>query len=530
MSLLVQAIWALVAQLKSRLAQLKKRHNFHRLPIEVLTEVFSHAARKGYADHCYYRQLARLSSVCTFWAGVIRHAPTLWTTIHARNEPRLIEKMITRSGNHPLLVYASGRGCNCNPPQPLEPFLKLLRTQAHRWQAAEFVVDNPRDDRYLQKYLTDTSAPQLKKLYVSVDEGYNSGNTAAIDLFRRGAGNLEELKLSGVAVPWTSALLSRLRILRLSHLNSGAALTTSGFFNILEQCPDLSELQIRHCRVSESDASDLPDQLELTHLRRLDVEAITPPISACMILSRISSPEFERFRFISDSGSATDDVLKNLSHLVPSLVHLVASARNVGLRLDDDGYRFDTLFGDPWMEHRYRPFELEISHISASPWAVLDWVTAHFGDAMKDVATGVDIFKRSLSKRDLAALGRIPLVTSLDLIGKSSQVLHFLSTSTLINGRDCWPLPHLAKLSITGHTHDPNMILHMVQSRYGHTLESKEAKSKARLPSPLTLLTICEDENNMYSGIYWGISEIVGRNRLRWYVDDEDYLETQFGI
>ncbi|KAG8899243.1 hypothetical protein FRB99_006844 [Tulasnella sp. 403] len=530
--LLFQTISTVVAQFRSRIAQGIKQRNrlslIHRLPIEVLIEIFGHTAWRHNADHCYYRQLARLSRVCTFWAAIIRQTPTLWTTIHEHNALHLVETIIARSRNCPLLVYASGRGCRCLPALPIKSLLRLLHPQIHRLKVAEFVVD-PRDDMYLQKYLTNVSAPQLKKLHVSFLQLYGVEGTHCIDLFYKGADHLDELELAGVAVSWTSALLFHLRILRLQNLNCGAALTIGGVLDIAGQCPNLTTLWIRNCYVY--DASDPPDHLELTHLRDLDIGDITPHTSAYSILSRISSPKLDLFSFVSRppfgvQESLTTKNLENLLHLVPSFVHLVTSATSIALCINGDGCRLNTPLGD-------RPLNLTIYDGKAFPRAVLDWVTAYLGDAMRDVETRIDIFKLSLSERDLAALGRIPLLTALHLIGDSNQTLsliRFLSTTTFVSGWECWSLPHLAELEITiiGHSHGSHHILHMVQSRYGHTLESEEARSTAWLPSPFTTLAVHEKECSMDPRMYRRISDIVGKHGLHWFVGDDDYLDSLY--
>ncbi|KAG8901496.1 hypothetical protein FRB99_005272 [Tulasnella sp. 403] len=393
------------------------------------------------------------------------------------------------------------------------------------WGVAYFTVYNSQDAGYLTKHLTNASAPRLKELSVRT-AGYNT----CMDLFRGGAERLEELVLSGVFMPWTFTSLPHLRILRLSKLKSKAAVTTGGFVKLLLKCPNLTKLEIQDCEISESNTSDLPDHLELAHLRHLDFSRNTPPVSAYSILSRIHSPRFEHFHFRSRSFiSLTDNALRNLSHFAPSLVNLVASARKLFFHLRRTAYDFGTYSGLP-TGLRYWPFQLYRWHDGAeAPSALVEWVTAHFGDAMKDIKTHVEIHNLSLSQRDLAAIGTIPFVVSLDLDGSGDQtlpVLRLLSTRTLINGRQSWTFPRLAKLSIKGKSLNLDATLNMVESRYGHNLASEEVGLNAQLPTPFTELNIgTEDRTCVDPSMIDRISGIVGKDQLHWSVNRRGYGE-----
>ncbi|KAG8891984.1 hypothetical protein FRB99_003195, partial [Tulasnella sp. 403] len=66
------------AQIQSRISQVKRRRNnlspIHRLPNEILIEIFRNAATEPPASRSYYRRLGTLSCVCTRWASVIDQA------------------------------------------------------------------------------------------------------------------------------------------------------------------------------------------------------------------------------------------------------------------------------------------------------------------------------------------------------------------------------------------------------------------------------------------------------------------------
>ncbi|KAG8900071.1 hypothetical protein FRB99_006264, partial [Tulasnella sp. 403] len=267
---LSQTLRTVEAQIQTRTTQVRKRRNglcsINRLSVEVLVEIFSFVSEgiEFPVRTDYYVWLARLSRVCTLWAAIIDQAPTLWTILFDTQDPRLVDKIIAKAGNCPLSVSV-GRS-SWSRPAP-ESFLDKLVPLTYRWEAAELIMKVD-DKDYLQGYLKESSAPKLKTLHIQV---VSRRGSRPIDLFRGGTECLQELVLSGTSVPWSSPLLSRLQILRISSICMAEAPRTIKLIQILTQCPDLSELAIHQCYILEPDTSDDLPAPSLPHLRILEL-------------------------------------------------------------------------------------------------------------------------------------------------------------------------------------------------------------------------------------------------------------------
>ncbi|KAG8906257.1 hypothetical protein FRB99_007319 [Tulasnella sp. 403] len=477
---------------RSRISQIKRHRNtfslIHRLPVEVLVEIFRYAAQdESYAGGRYLR-LGDLSRVCTFWASIIERSPTLWTTIYINDDTRLIQKIISSSA----LKSTDGKSPNSDYQTKKKNTKRLLEC------------------------LTDASAPRLEKLCLSVDLTSGGAGTR-IDLFHGGAGCLKELHLSGLSIPWTSPLLSRLRVLRLAYLKESVAVTTMHILTTLTQCPEISELQIHNCDLRHSNAPDLPARLELPHLRVLSFCYVTPSAASYSILRRISSPKYDQFILkshpIITGPTPPDNLLETISHLVPSVMHLATLARHVTMCL---GYFH--------CQYATEDFNLQFCLAHPSPPTVLRWITTALGDAMKSVQVELDISSLP-SESDLLAVSSIPIITSLVLecsLNDQTPVIRFLSTPTLVDGKKHWPFPNLASLEVEEEACDPSEIRRMVESRYGRTTESKKAKSKALLPAPFTSLVIDGSGTTLNDRTFRRIREIVGDDCFTWDIQEDD--------
>ncbi|KAG8892768.1 hypothetical protein FRB99_002446, partial [Tulasnella sp. 403] len=269
-------------------------------------------------------------------------------------------------------------------------------------------------------------------------------------------------------------------------LGNSVTATTAHILTTLAQCPEIPELQIYPSSLRDSDASDLPDRLELPHLRVLEIGLITPPVAKYSILSRISSPKYDHFRLDSDLpiGLLPDNLLESISHIAPSLVHIVASVPCVEISLGDSECQYSIHS----VEHI---LNLDITY--PAPSTVLEWITTVFGNAMKSVQADVTIERyTSPSENNPLAIGRIPLISSLKLLGRGNQtpITRHLSTALKVDGRLQWPFPELASLRIEENSNSPDEILLMLESRYGHSTKSKKADSKIGLPAPLVSFVI----------------------------------------
>ncbi|KAG8902037.1 hypothetical protein FRB99_004861, partial [Tulasnella sp. 403] len=508
---LFEALRSVEAQIRSRISQLSRQRNtlssIHRLPVETLVEIFKDAANQEYPPSDYYKALGRLSAVCTRWATIIDQAPHLWSIIFDYYDPRLVDKIIKRSRDHPLSLMSwrwldkKDTSRMCRTPAA---FLERLLPTVCRWEVAQLTISG-QDIRYLEAYLGNPSAPKLKKLCIYIIMGHGP----PINLFRGGAEHIEELELWGVpTVCWTSPLLSRLRILRLN--DSTTDVTTSRLLTALMQFPDLSELRINKCNFHASTADDLPPRFELPRLQVLVLVHVAPPTTTYSILSRISpSSKYKHFRLISGSLPSGDVI----SHHIPSFRHLATSAGNAFIQFDPQYCQLaisSTMLSPS--------FELGIQ--SSRPMTVLAWITEAFAGILEGVDTEVRI-EHVLSRDDIATVcRRVPTITALHILfGNPTPFVRHLSTPILIDGKQCWPLPKLARVSLTllEDECDPGEIVDMVERRYGHAIKSTEdARSMAQLqlPSPFSSLVINGPANALDELTLQKIRSIVGEDHL----------------
>ncbi|KAG8904527.1 hypothetical protein FRB99_001610 [Tulasnella sp. 403] len=512
--LLLEALRGVEAHLQSRISQVKKRRNslsiIHRLPIEILIEIFRSATHNlsvidsNQDDPTgYYQALGALSAVCTFWSSIIDQAPKLWAVVSDNLDPRLLHKVINRSGDHPLSLlieqwqedYEAGS----------ESLLKLLCSTAHRWEFAQFALPGENMHR-VEAYLAGLSALKLKKLYIEAEVPYGGG---PIDVLRGGVGNLEELDLFAVPMRWTSPLLSGLRILRLQHITgSNTAMTTSRLLTTLIGCPDLSELLINNFRFLESTAADdLPGCLNLPHLQILNLTDTFPSTAAYSIMSRISSLEYKYFRLIPGYEELpSGDVLQGISHHTPQLRRLMTSARRVSIELGPHNCQYHAYStGDGPL------LELDIDH--ASPVSVLTWITDALSGLPEGVKTKLAIARgASVSEEDVTTLcHKLPTITALCLLHAPTPFIHHLSTPTFINGKQYWALPKLASLIIREAAYEVEEILRLVEGRYGRHTQSN---SMVGLPDRFLSLVVQGSGDIWDAGTCLKISEIVGQDHL----------------
>ncbi|KAG8905671.1 exo-1,3-beta-glucanase [Tulasnella sp. 403] len=502
----------------SRISQMKAQRNkhcvIHRLPVEVLTEIFRLVVGNSFFICEHYKGLHGLSGVCKLWAAALVQAPMFWTNISANNHPSFVSKLISRSGNCPLFInkgiFLEGA------PRSTRSFLQQLLPQIHRWKTASLSL---RNIQHLPERLINASVPQLEELSLSAHRRDGGGQ---IDLFRGGAERLKKLDLWGVSIPWTSPLLLRLQVLRLMDLGDSAGVTTTHILNVLAQCTELSALRISGCSIHYSEAPNLPARLELPHLRSLSIDRIAPPNAPFWILSRISTPKYDQFDLVCSFAGhlLPDDPLQKISHITPSLVHLVASAQRVAIALEGTGCQYTALPGG-WDSRKLR---LSITHLSTS--IVLGWVVAAFCDAMKNIRSEV-AFSRfdSLLQSDLATIDRTSLVTKLSLAGEQTFVIRHLSTTTLVDGKQRWLFPELVTLSIDEDSNHPDEILRMVERRYGRTTEPNDAEADIQLPTPLTSLVIYGSGKVLDGHTFHRLREIVGEDCFKWdteYTAEDD--------
>ncbi|KAG8908483.1 hypothetical protein FRB99_005841, partial [Tulasnella sp. 403] len=528
---LTQTLHALEHRLHSRIGDAKKRRNrfsaIHRLPVETLVEIFRISLSDAFGTEAYYPRLARMSTVCTFWATIVDKAPTLWTSICGDDKPSLVARALAKSGDCSLSVFTraySPVDFFGRKSSSLSSFLDQVGPQVHRWQDADLFVAS--DISIFQKdFLLEASAPRLRKLRIIVN--VPSPSEHRIDVFRGKAERLRELEIAGAPLQWSSSLLAGLHVLRITDIRDGMNVTQ--LLAVLQGCPDLTELGVQRCSMLQTDPSELPERVDLPHLQHLELTHLSPSNVVFEVLPRIFTPKYERFRISSPFVETA--TTKTISHVYPALSQLVSSVAQIDLAISYNNFKFTE--GSPG----FRKPLVDIHVYQSQPLELLNYMATTFSQAMKGVETSIslgDFFDKKNAK-DFVLIDGVPLVTTINAYSRRdvSGLLTHLSTPTVINGTKRWPHPHLQCLSLYEESCDPETLLKMVQSRYGVAKAKGKGKHRVELPVPLESLEVTGQGHGYIQGtIFEKVEEIVGREHTVWHTDDEleeDMDEDEYG-
>lgn len=237
-------------RLSRRICALKRGRNnvaapIHRLPPEIMTEIFMIASEWG----VHFVNLLKVTHVCAHWRNLALHTPRLWTTVPLPLR-HIAELFLARS--QPLRVACWLNQLPPAPPSPaqydLEPLLPAARLQ--HLHAALSRLD---DMDYFIHVLTEP-APHLETL--SLEVGREAGWAARVRpvkgaLLADTAPKLQTLSLKGVEIPFTSALLTNLVVVKLLSQWSDVP-SVDTFLDLLERCPHLEVLDY-HCNKFDVD-------------------------------------------------------------------------------------------------------------------------------------------------------------------------------------------------------------------------------------------------------------------------------------
>lgn len=230
------------------------------LPGEILVLTFE-VAVEGDLDY-YLRQRTVICLVCKSWLTIVQNTPSLWTRIDKRlSGPRNILSL-TRSRNHPLdvtfihspTIRRSGSisySFSQMTATEQESF-QLACKQLERWRSADLSL---RLEGPLLQLLT-APAPIVED--VKITANLHAAKEYFVDLFGGQADRLRSLELHRVTIPWTSGILSGLRVLKLDDI-SHLPPTAGDLLAILAASPQLSTLTLSSIECSHTlPSTDVP--------------------------------------------------------------------------------------------------------------------------------------------------------------------------------------------------------------------------------------------------------------------------------
>ncbi|KAG8997254.1 hypothetical protein FRB94_007784 [Tulasnella sp. JGI-2019a] len=205
----------------------------HRLPIELMTRIFSLTVNSSHSGaYAYHEQLEQLRLAARGWDEIIKSSPSFWSVIDCRFSDRILAMALVRSKGHWLDV-------DLRPPHRdnLHGLLRSLLGHAHRIRSICVVAHMLRQP--LAAKLLERSRPFLIEYGVEDYTG-RDGRKMLEEMHPDATPRLRHLTLENVGVPpLNSTLLSRLRSLVLH-----TACSLSQILVLLCSCSSLVVLDI----------------------------------------------------------------------------------------------------------------------------------------------------------------------------------------------------------------------------------------------------------------------------------------------
>ncbi|KAG8897526.1 hypothetical protein FRB99_008112, partial [Tulasnella sp. 403] len=283
-----------------RISQLRRQRNIltpiHRLSVDVFNQIFIEAMMvddpidfryrrltTSWSDSTYYERVLRLAGVCSFWRSIINEHARLWTELDAAFHPSLISTALERSKTSLLSIHYHDYTTWYNPAVVVwkKEFIARVAFSTDRWINANLCVAH--SDDLLP--LTSTAAPQLRSL------GLLSRTITphTLTLFQRQQPQLDDLRLQGVSLDWSSPIFSGLKVLLLEEIPVFLSLST--ICKILQACPELASLSLSPLLPSTNGSDTIPDNPS-SHLPKLESLSIAKlsRVAIEFLLSRISAP------------------------------------------------------------------------------------------------------------------------------------------------------------------------------------------------------------------------------------------------
>lgn len=304
------------------------------LPLEVLIKVFQLVIMKStWGQRPLFDDLKWLSLTCTRWRAIVTNTPSLWTLIVTENSVDRNQQALIKSFPYPLVLefdlrrdLEGGRGEVIPAYRRDYSFIQAC-SHIKRWKSLK--LELPKRQRLLQPL--EDACPLLERAVIVVTN--HRETRATVNLFGGDAPKLTVLTLSGFSIPWTSTILSGLRILSISSPGS-AHPSVLQLLQIAENCPQLAQFTISDLAwhagllLSHSRGPTLLNSLEEFKLLDLPFEA------AFQLLCQIKAPNCNVFHY---AGGRTTDILDVLNPPTPRFLLAILPFFNSSNPRDPDG-------------------------------------------------------------------------------------------------------------------------------------------------------------------------------------------------
>ncbi|KAG8997982.1 hypothetical protein FRB90_012398 [Tulasnella sp. 427] len=312
----------------------------------------------------YHRSRTRLLLVCHTWANVIKENPSIfWTTLTTSDPRTQFARLIQMCGQRPITLFLDSRGGHSDYTTKIWKSLKSAKLVL-----GELVIQDwniKRLDRPLAECLA-VSAQHLRsfELTAGVEPWQIAEGKASLALLFRAwaetAPKLKSVRLCGVAIPWSSAILRGLHALTLENPEGwpGSYVTLGAVLQILGDYPALAYLTLDLGRPHQTET------LSKMKLNQLMVPKLRAQYSTLMLdaLRHITFPSTTITSLRVDKArTGYNDVssVMSLAHqkLAPEALQLKLAHRSLALsQLDfnlvvpDDARKPGSLIVTPYKE------------------------------------------------------------------------------------------------------------------------------------------------------------------------------------
>jgi F-box-like len=269
----------------------------HRLPIELLAEIFRHSLQS--VDHSkpspslcikpYSRTTPFfLGQVCSHWRNITLSTGDLWQSIFI-SPPRLqniplIRAWLTRAGNSPLSLWLFQSSC----PKDEELYvtheiLLLLLARIHRWRTIHF-----RFSKVVHKVLLGIpfgSAAELEAARVDVRDW----DETSADMFWRSIHSSPSLRRPDWVNRYRHGPPSHAPWRQLTHVTLDGLLSPDVVLNILQYCQSVVDLAVPHLVSPTTSFEMSPFVLEHLCSLRISTETELDALFQSLVLPGLES-------------------------------------------------------------------------------------------------------------------------------------------------------------------------------------------------------------------------------------------------
>lgn len=250
--------------LESRLEQaVRMQSPIQRLPDELLSALFEIAVLDGEEEDPI--TLASLAIVCRQWKDVAVNTPALWSRIRmgTRHSFEKARVKLERSKTVPLFIsvdFSPRVEYGSVSTENLMLAMDLLRPAIWRWRTFHLTIPS-RPQAHAALTRCRERAPLLEVMSVRICSSMQEDHYSRppLPLFEGHTPRLRSCSFTSFNFNWDTALVTRLRVLKLGGYWNAQSPSVDVILDILRACPNLEELALRNMSDVETDSCSLTD-------------------------------------------------------------------------------------------------------------------------------------------------------------------------------------------------------------------------------------------------------------------------------